>query len=381
MSYIRKFTVLARAEASVAFRERDILAMDYDLGGRILHLEMSSRRVGDNREILGDLQVTAYAEADTVEEAAALITRGREMAIVVSTATNCAISPLKPELVYETTPGIVERDYFQRFMPADQISYADRVVPLDAAAAVISALLENPERNRLIRAISQYSEALQLWDFGNELLVLSHLFMGVEAIKKVAWRSLLKTRAITKEELACEWGFRDDGRLKVDEFLDQHARLNLVFQGDNATHQMAKRVSDAFEHGLENGGNLFAPAAKVLILTAKYLREAILKLSGLEQRFVDELCGEKYSSPRGPAGLEQYLRAKLVGPESAQLYQDGYDHPFFQWKIEIQASRTENGAHSYNHTPQLTASIGPQVIFRDISQEIYGRGTFNPSSE
>jgi len=207
------------------------------------------------------------------------------------------------------------------------------------------------------------------------------LFMGIEAIKKVAWRSALKMRAITKQELASEWGFREDGRLKVDEFLDQYARQSLVFQGDISTHQTAKKVSDAFEHGLENGGNLFAPAAKVLVLTAKYLREAILRLSGLEPRFIDELCAEGYSSPRGPAGLEQYLRGKLVGPESAQLNQNGYDHPFFQWKIEIEASRTESGSHSYSHTPQMTAFIGPEITFQNISQEIYGRGTFNPPSE
>lgn len=377
---MKNYTITGRARSSVAFRAGDALGMDYDLEGRALHLEMHTRRKGANAEFMGDLQVTAFAEAESVEEAAALITRGREMAIMVSLATNCAIAPLEPELVYESTPGVEEREFFQRFVPEDQISYADRVVPLEATASLLTALALHEERDRLVRAISQYSEALQRWDNGNELLILSHLFMGVEAIKKVAWRAEVAARNIMKDDLASEWGYEKSGRFGVDEYLDRNARLKLVFQGDALHHRIAKDVSDSFEHGFANGGHLYKPAASAIVPTAKYLREAIIDLAKLPVEHRTVLLSSKYSSPRGPAGLEQYFRGKLIAPADERLAVDGQDHPYCIWQIEVVARRKEDGSHEYEHKPTMTAMIGSGVKLVPLNHEVWARGTFNPKS-
>ena len=377
---MKNYTITGRARSSAAFRLGESLGMDYELAGRTLHLEMHTRRKGTNAEFMGDLQVTAHAEAESVEEAARLMTRGREMAIMVSLATNSAIAPLEAELVYEITPGVEEREFFQRFVPEDQNSYADRIVPLEAAAAFLSKLAEHQARDRLIRAISQYSEALQRWENGNELLVLSHLFMGVEAIKKVAWRSELAVRQIEKDVLAVEWGFDEGGRIGVDEYLDRTARLKLVFQGDALHHKIAKNVSDSFEHGFANGGVLFKQAASAIVPTARYLREAIIDLTGLPPEHRAVLMSAKYSSPRGPAGLEQYFRGKLIGPAGERLAVEGQDHPYCIWQIEVAARRKENGSHEYQHNPTMTAIIGPGVKLAPLNHEVWARGTFSPKS-
>jgi hypothetical protein len=143
---MKHYTVTARARASALFPLGQALAMDYDLAGQHLHLEMTTRRKGQNSGFVGDLQVTAQVQADSVEDAAAFVTRGREMAAMVSLATNAAIAPLEAELVYETTPGVEEREFFQRFVPEDELSYADRLVPMDATAALLSSVAKHEDR-------------------------------------------------------------------------------------------------------------------------------------------------------------------------------------------------------------------------------------------
>jgi hypothetical protein len=377
---MKHYTVTARARASTLFPLGQALAMDYDLPGQCLHLEMTTRRKGQNSGFVGDLQVTAQVQADSVEDAAAFVTRGREMAAMVSLATNAAITPLEAELVYETTPGVEEREFFQRFVPEDELSYADRLVPMDATAALLSSVAKHEDRDRLIRAISQYAEALQRWEYGNELLVLAHLFMGMEAIKKACWRAELTRRGISKEDLASEWGFRRDGRVKIDEFLDRSARLRLAFKGDAKHHRIAKDVSDSFEHGFANGGDLFKLAAAALVPTAAYLREAIVDLSGPAGEHRAVLLGDKYLDPRGPAGLEQYFRGLLIGPADGKLAAEGQDHPFCVWEIEVDVRPNEDGTRSYEHKPTLTPCIGQNIKLRPSNHQVWARGTFKPKS-
>lgn len=376
----KTFTVTARAKSSAVFRRGDALGMDYNLEGRPLHLEMHTRRKGEGGAFMGDLQVTAFAQADTPEEAAALVTRGREMAIIVSMAVNAAIGPLEPELVYETTEGVTERQFLQRFIPTDEMSYGDRVVPLDATAALLTKLAQHEHRDRAIRAISQYSEALLRWDQGNELLVLAHLFMGVEAIKKAAWRVEASRRGLSKEELAKEWGFDPAGRIRIDEYLDRTARLRLVFKGDAQHHKIAKDVSDSFEHGFENAGNLYKVAASALLPAATYLRECIIDLLDVPEEARRVLLGEPYCHARGPAGLEQYFRGLLIAPSGTRLAKEGHDHPFCVWQIEVEATPSEGGGHEYRHNPTMTVVIGEGVQLRPLNHEVWARGTFKPRS-
>jgi hypothetical protein len=111
----------------------------------------------------GDFAVVVEAEAETVDEAATWVTVGRELASVISVAANAAIAPLKAELVYDITPGKLEREFFQRLEPADQGTLSSRTVPMEPSSALLSAIGAHIERNRLLRAVMQYNEALLRW--------------------------------------------------------------------------------------------------------------------------------------------------------------------------------------------------------------------------
>lgn len=378
---MKQYVAIGRAKASVIFGDGDLLGLDYNLSGRRLHIEMGTRRLGTDREVIGDLQVIAISEADNVEEAAALLTRGREMALMVSLATNAYIGPVEGELVYETSSTNGEHEFFQRFMPADTLSYADRALPLDATSSLIEATVNHPQRNRLIRGMSQYSLALSYWETGNELLALSHLFMGVEAIKTAYWRHLIAAQNITMEGLATDWGFQNSGRIKLVDYLNREARIRGVFRGDTLHHQIAKKVSDSFEHGFANGGELYAKAASTLMPTAAHLRNAMLQILEVPEPHLSVLLGDKFSQPRGPAGIEQYFRGVLIAPEGTRLAAPGYDHPFCHWEIEIEAKRDEERRSTvYTHNPKMTAMIGEGVMLRPTGTEVFGRGTFAPAS-
>jgi hypothetical protein len=371
------FTARAKASAIIPFGEG--LDMDFLTAGRRLNLKMFTRRVGPGGSTLGDLTVIGRAEAETLEDAATQVTRAREMAMFVSIASNAMIGDLEPEHVYEVTPGVTERDFLQRFIPADELSYADRSVPVGATAAFIFALTNHAERDRLIRAISQYSDALARWQSGNELSALSHLFMGVEAIKTACWRDEISRRGISAETLAIEWGFDGAERLRLEQFLDQNARVRLVFEGDREHHRIAKKVSDDFEHGFQNAGKLFAPSRGALVPTARYLRKAILKMVGMDATDEATLLGDRYLEPRGPAQLEMYLRGKLIG-DGTILAEDGYDHPFCDWNLNIETTRNEDGSHSSKFSPKLTVRIAEKMTFKPTKMEVFARGVFNPPS-
>jgi hypothetical protein len=378
---MKHYTVIARAPASAAFCHGNAIAMNYDIDGVPLYLEMTSRLIGPEGQSLGDLQVTARAQAESIEEAMKLVTRAREMALMVGIAANAHIAPFEGEIAYETTPGIEEREYFQRFMPADSLCYADRVIPCDAAAAVIEAMAHHPERDRIIRGMSQYALALSYWESGNELLALSHLFMGVEALKTAAWRQLLTRRECSRDELAAEWGHRPDGRIDIHTYLDREARIRLVFRNDQIHHQIAKEVSDSFEHGFANGGTLWSKASSTLRPTAEHLRHCILGMLNLPTDHLECLIGERYSHPRGPAGIDQYFYAKLLAPAGVNLSAEGHDHPFCLWEIEIDARRRKvDGTHQYVHNRKMTAIIGADVRLQPLNEKVFMRGSYSPKS-
>ena len=273
------YRITGRAPASVIFRGGESMSVNYVRDGITGRVVFSTRYMpaGLSAPLPGDFAVVIEAEADTVGEAVTWVTAGRELASVISLAANAAIAPLKAELVYDITPGKKEREFFQRLEPADQGTLSSRIVPMDAARALLSAVGANAERDRLLRAIMQYNEALLRWELGNELLVIAHLWMGIEAITKSLLRLYLEEPGVTKEDLAAEWGFDPKRYMTLDHFLDAEARVRLTCLGDRLHHGIAKSVSDRFEHGLANGGQLFAGASDTLIPIASYFAEQSLK--------------------------------------------------------------------------------------------------------
>ena len=377
------YRITGRAPASVIFRGGESMLVNYVRDGITGRVVFSTRYMpaGLSAPLPGDFAVVIEAEADTVGEAVTWVTVGRELASIISLAANAAIAPLKAELVYDITPGKKEREFFQRLEPADQGTLSSRIVPMDAARALLSAVGANAERDRLLRAIMQYNEALLRWELGTELLVIAHLWMGIEAITKSLLRLYLEEAGVTKEDLATEWGFDPKRYMTLDHFVDAEARVRLTCLGDRLHHGIAKGVSDRFEHGLANGGQLFAGASDTLIPIASYLRRAVFKVAQVDDAHRQVMLSEPYDRPRGPGGLEQYLSATLVG-ESEKLAADGFDHPICEWERKIKEATLDQETWRYEFTPEhnFTPQIGNEIKFVGPRLEIWDGGIFMPKS-
>lgn len=379
---MKTFRVIARAPASAIFRHGEVLQVNHDFDGIPICYQLQTRFVGNfSSPTPGDMLIIAEGEADDLKSAASnFINFGRDIAAAVALSANATIEPLEPEIVFEASPGQTSHEFFQRYVSADRLSLSSRFVDLKATAEIITSLSKNEERGRLTRAISQYFEALRYWRNGYELLALSHLFMGVEAMKTACWRHKIRTEGITKDELARDWGYQEDGRLNLKQSLNAASRVKLVFQGDSEAHRLAKETSDNFEHGFENAGKLHVPARLCLVATAKYLREAIVNILEISPESKRSILGKKFQRPRGPLGVDTYLFGYLLGdPEN--LAPDGSDFPYLEWKTDIEDVTFDKKEDRYSFQPnhKFTARIGEGVRLENIRFEMWDVSSFWPT--
>lgn len=382
----RSFRITGRSRASCIFAEGDKISLTYvrdnvkglvRIGTRYMDWGLSAR-------VPGDLQAMIDIEdAQGVDEAITWVTVGREIAMIIALATNAAVMPMEGELVFETTTDADEREHFQRFMVGDLPTLRSRFVPIEATLALMSAVGTSPERNRLLRATSQFSEALNRWGMGNELPCLAHLFIGMEAITKASLRKYQADTGKSDDDLANEWGC-DRTRLpnpkNLGAFLHHKARVHLAFHGDELHHDIAKKVSDDFEHGLQNAGSLFAPARNALVPTIAHLRRAILEVAGLAPEHIVTLNSAPFHNPVGPGGFEFYLRSKMIGVAPDHL--DGPNQPCWDWTHSIKQFEFDSTANKYKFAPdhKMQPRLPEGVKFKNPGFEMWDGGTYLPPS-
>jgi hypothetical protein len=279
---------------------------------------------------------------------------------------------LEVELAYNATPAIKDREYFQSFVPDRNLTQVPgRVVNPSATVVLLNALVGHEDKDRLMRAISQYSQALENWSPGSEVLCVAHLFMGIEALKPVALKHHLSQNGITKTALGELWAYRQDGRETLDQFLDHEARKKLIFENDTVCHRKAKYVSDNFEHGFENFANLRPDAKVVVVRTAKFLRAAIFRLLKINTEVSRVLLSSPFESPRGPLKLVKYIWGRLLA-DTETLAPEGQEYPIIHWKTSLTSvSRNEHGVYSFSPTENFTARLGEGVSFKPEAFEVW----------
>jgi len=378
------FRVASRARASVLIKEGQSLSVNYRLDDRPIRLTFRTRFLnrGYTVSVPGNLWLDAEGEAESIETAAAAFTNaGRVISAAIALITNAAIAPLEPEIVYEISPGLAERPFLQRFMPADEIALTSRFVDVNLLGSIMERLAAHPDRERIIRSASQYSEALERWGMGNELPTLAHLFMGVEAITPARLRREMDVQQKTAEELGTEWGYDPNRRMSLKSFLIEVTRAKLIF-ADDPVFKVAKDVSDWFEHGTKNAGALYMPARKALVETAKYLRDAILHTIALPEDTLQAVARGNYARPRGHSGMENYWRSTLVG-DAADLAASGEAYPNFKWEIGYKnvTFNADTALYEFHPDYKMTASIAPGLEFRGGALEVWDAGYFMPSRD
>jgi hypothetical protein len=361
------------------------IVINYELDGSPIQLHFRTRYLqwGFSTLVPGDLWLDAVGEADRLEIAVSRFTNaGRAMAEIMSLCANACTALLEPEVAFELAHSEAKREYFQRLVPSDGFAYTSRFVDIESTIALIGSIARNVEKDRIMRSVSHYSEALRNWGMGNELRTLSQLFLGIEAIKTASWRFEAVALGLSKDELAKKWGYDEKLRLTLDAFMDRHARINLIFKGDKDLHKAAKAVSDSFEHGYENFSALYQPAGQALVKTAACLREEIVRVTGVDASAREKILGDQFARPKGKAAQDTYIKGTLVG-EVDDPAASGTTYPYLDWENKLTNVSFDQETQKYSFKPnmQFKANLAEGVALTDIRFEIWDGSFFMPDEK
>lgn len=378
----KQFRVGARAASNMLIREGETISVNFILDGNPIQLAFRTRylNLGFSSNVPGDLWLDAQGSEETLDLAAARFTNaGRTIGEIISIATNAAIAPIEAEVIFETTPGKSSRQYLQRFVAAEKPALTSRFVNISATVELIEKIATHTERARLLLGITHYCEALRTWRMGNEVPAISHLFVGAEAMKVVCLRQELQRTNLTRDQLAHHWGFDINRSMTKDQYLELNAQIRLVFNNDYEVYKTVKKISDAVEHGLETFGSLYQPAGRNLVLTAKYLRESIMRTSSISDAHFNILMGQKFDKPRGQSGHDHYMRATMNG-DKEESAAPGEAYPYCEWVHNIQEFAFDAVQDKYVFKPKhtFTARIADGFSFGDIRLETWDGAVFSP---
>jgi len=371
----REYVVVIRCASSVVFEEdRELTVTSPRRDDTPVKLTFTSRYLDRGFEVrVPDLlQIVARGTSSGIDQATQdFINLAGDILPILAVVSNAWIGPRQAELTYDDTPDEEEHEYFQVYLRGEPVEVvAGRNVPIVESGKLIQAIGASPERDRIMRGVAQYAVALQHWQSGDETQAVCHLYMGIEALKQVALARHLADRAITEEALAHEWGFRESGgHMKRQDFLLAEARKRLLFSRDAKCHQIVKKVSDDFEHGFVNYGELRSGAVQVVVQTARYLRAAIFASSGLDERTRSTLLADPYAVPLGQLNNVKYLRGRLLG--KPPLAASGQAHPFCEWTTKLDRVIRNDGRHSFQVSEKIVVRISDNVKLQHRSLEVW----------
>lgn len=277
-------------------------------------------------------------------------------------SANASIGHPEIELAFESGPDIEQREYFQHYVPPErQVPHSARNVNTAATIALWAAVHGSPRRERLARAINQYTLALSNWRLGFETLTLAHLWMALEALTPVAIEKEMKRRGLsTKADLASKMGLTLSN-------LDVTARRDWLLAGEADCYKEAKAASDGFEHGFGSFPDMRKAATKHRRRIAALIRSAIFDLAELDGESASVLKAPPFDQPLGHWPLATYLWGELVGkgtdiaaPESA--------YPFV--RVAPQVSQGVAGGPP-NLQYSFTAELGSGIKFSPRRIEVW----------
>lgn len=324
------------------------------------------------RGIYAEVQSTA----STVDEAiAASMNAAMTLKAYVGVCANAAVGDFEVELAFDATPSRREHEYMQQFLRAPS-GYPQPGRWTDAAAtkAVVEAVASHARLDRLHRAIVHYDLALRYWRTEFSVLSLSHLWIAVEALTRVA-RDRLKTDLAVADEdaLASLWGIEKKK-------LDPEIRKRSIFHGDTATYSAAVKASDAYEHSFEDFWTIWKAATPVREQVAAHVRMAILELAAVPTAARHVLLSAPFDRPYETVPLTRRVHGELEG-DVTQLAAADRAYPFLKWSSTISnVSRDASGLYAVGAAESFTPMLGPGTKYKPQRIEWWGPRQDAPAS-
>ena len=374
---VSEFIVVLRASSAAFFGRGTSMRVRAPQAAGDLILTFQTRFLdkGLEQPIPGDLWIEARGAATSIENAvstfggiAATITP------IIAFVTNASVGRLEPELAFDSTPGRAVRDFLQVFIPTEKdLLSQGRVIDIPSVRAVLAAVENHSEKDRITRSITQYSLSLEHWRLGHEILATAHLYMGVEALTKAVLRSKFDINQLSNEAIAPQLGINpnqvEPRRLPVE--IEAAVRSRIIFQADTDSYRNARAASDGLEHGFMPFDQIREKAKATRNRTAWYLRHAILDLLALDPKLQSRLTGEAHLKPIGDWPLTKYLRGKLMAPTNS-LASEKNEYPVMTWRTNITSLQmNEKGEYEIKWDENLTPQLAEGVAFQATSLEVW----------
>lgn len=366
----QEYVVVIRAGDRLRLAPNEELKIDFKTKEQnvILTFRTRYRDEGFDTAVPRELWIDVRGPALSLNDAAAQFTNlAMFFTTVISFCANGYAGDCLFHLAYDNTPGRKEREFFEQFVEDERgLPHISRRIKPESVTDFISVLGVHEHTKRLRRAVIQYVLALKYWSKGEEILAVAHLFMGMEAlIPLIRSEELKKQGFASTQQLADSWG------IQLNE-LDSKIRRDILFQGDQECHKEAKQASDGVEHGFLGFDEVRPLAISVRNATAKYLRNAIIKLLELPSECEDDLLRSAYEKPMGTEGYIRYLRGHLLSEEDEFAAAD-QEYPIVTWKFTVTSfSLNEQGEFTLSFSQQMTPILSENTLFRPLSVEIYG---------
>ncbi|NKE72993.1 hypothetical protein [Candidatus Manganitrophus noduliformans] len=366
----REFTIVMRGPSAVVFRQNEnLIIKNFPCVSGLVNMVYTSRWIKKSETVIvpGQLWIEIKGHGYDLEESlVSFANAGLALLPILAVSANTAIGEPEIEVAFDSTPNVSEHDYFQNYVPPESgVVHFARYIDVKTSAALLDAINRHSESERLRRAANQYRLALDSWKPGRETLSLAHLWMALEALTKARIRFECTARGLSSEvELANILGVETNQ-------LDSAIRRDLILNGDEECYRKSKQASDGFEHGFLGYDKIRELSKDVRHRMAKYIRNAILELSGLEAEPLRVLTSDPYDKPMGSWSIIKYVRGRLLG-KSPELAAKGNAYPFLRWKPVINKCEIlEDGKINIQVSYNLTVELAEGISFQPISYEAW----------
>jgi hypothetical protein len=370
----REFTLVARAPSSANLRpNHEFVADGLSSAHGSVRATLFTRweNIGQEAPAPRELVIELVGAAPDLDAAhQAFLPIARFLGTLTAFATNVQVGFVETHLVLETTPGAVEHEMLEVFLPDERGLVREGRMVRPEHLAALGPALGHPEWPRLARAIAHYELALRDWRLGGEALALSQLFIAAENLSRAVWRHHCRTTDTAEESLAESVGIvpNDPSRPRWRELLDQHYRREAVFAGDQEVHQSASQASNGIEHGSMEFSEVHRRATLATLKTFRYVRRSILHLLDLDPGVREEMAAIE---PRDVLSLRKGVRGYFVG--DPPLEASGERYLLVRWESSIGRLRWVDDRLNADFKERMTVVTADGVGFRAEGFFVLGR--------
>lgn len=252
----------------------------------------------------------------------------------------------KADVAYDSTDGIGEREFWQRFEPR-LLGRPVKVTDGKFAAEIVETVSQlDKHKDRLIRAGIALRRGLRA---GDGLSRFSEYWIGLECLNPPLQKRL--SSETTKWSCECGKEYKREEATGIRDYL-------IAMHGEDVWKRVKKLRRDIF-HGTEALHVIQAEATELAAVLEEALNKATLFCLG---KSLKDLASLKITSLPAFAGPTIHFRATLLGDDVRTLGLGGR-HPHFRLRSEVVGARQEGNVRyeqmSHRFTPELGCPAKP----------------------